>query len=203
MMETPQLNLKSEKNFAKIISTITQPPLVSIPTFAVINFFLLGAGNSIVITLICLIFGAFLPVLTSLILIKKMNIDLDITDRTKRTLPLLFAVGSYITGFFVLYSINAPAPTTTLMFIYFTNTLTILFINMSWKISIHAMGVAGPTAALTYVFGFPGIIFGLIIPLVMWSRVELGKHTVLQVFVGALLGLIITAVQLYYITPII
>jgi membrane-associated phospholipid phosphatase len=203
MMETHQLNLKSEKKFAKIISTITQPPLVSIPTFAVINFFLLGAGNSIVITMICLIFGAFLPVLTSLILIKKMKIDLDITDRTKRTLPLLFAVGSYITGFFVLYIINAPGPTTALMFIYFTNTLTILFINRSWKISIHAMGVAGPTAALTYVFGFPGIIFGLIIPLVMWSRVELGKHTVLQVFVGALLGLIITAVQLYYITPIV
>lgn len=65
------------------------------------------------------------------------------------------------------------------------------------------MGVAGPTAALIYVFGFPGIVFGLIIPLVMWSRVELGKHTVLQVIFGALLGLILTAVQLYYITPII
>ncbi len=203
MMDSPQLNLKSKKKFAKIISTITQPPLVSIPTFAVINFFLLGAGNSMVITIICIIFGAFLPVLTSLILIKKMNIDLDITDRTKRTLPLLFAVCSYIIGFIVLYIINAPSPTTALMFIYFTNTLTILFINMSWKISIHAMGVAGPTAALIYVFGFPGIVFGLIIPLVMWSRVELGKHTVLQVIFGALLGLILTAVQLYYITPII
>jgi len=202
-MDSPQLNLKSKKKFAKIISTITQPPLVSIPTFAVINFFLLGAGNSMVITIICIIFGAFLPVITSLILIKKMNIDLDITDRTKRTLPLLFAVCSYIIGFIVLYIINAPSPTTALMFIYFTNTLTILFINMSWKISIHAMGVAGPTAALIYVFGFPGIVFGLIIPLVMWSRVELGKHTVLQVIFGALLGLILTAVQLYYITPII
>ncbi len=202
-MANSQLDLKSEKKFAKFISSITHPPLVSIPTFVVINYFLLGLSNSIVITGICLIFAAFLPVLTSLILINKMNTDIDITDRTKRTLPLIFAVCSYILGFFVLYILDAPAITTALMFIYFSNTLIILFINLSWKISIHAVGVAGPTAALTYLFGFPGVIFGLIIPVVMWSRVKLNKHTILQVLAGAVLGLILTAFQLYYIVPLI
>ncbi len=199
----PLQDLKSEQKFAKFISSVTHPPLVSIPTFAVINYYLLGLNNSIAITLICFIFAAFLPVLTSLILIKKMKIDIDITDRTKRTLPLFFAVCSYIIGFFVLYVFGAPSITTTLMFIYFSNTLIILFINLSWKISIHAMGVAGATAALTYLFGYKGVIFGLIIPLVMWSRVKLNKHTSSQVLAGAVLGLILTAVQLYYLVPLI
>ncbi len=198
-----QKDQKSEERFAKFISTITQPPLVSIPTFAIINYFLLGFNNSIFVTLICFIFGAFLPVLTSLTLIKKMKIDLDITDRSKRTLPLILAVCSYIIGFFVLYKFNAPSLTSALMFVYFSNTVIILLINFSWKISIHAMGVAGPTVALIYLFGIPGLIFSLIIPLVMWSRVKLNKHTPYQVLAGAVLGLIFTGIQLYYIVPLV
>ena len=157
--------------------------------------------HSLAITGICWIFGAFLPILTSLILIEKMHTDIDITDRTKRTLPLFYAVCSYLIGFFILFVLSAPSLTTALMFIYFSNTLIILFINLSWKISIHAMGVAGPTVALVYLFGFPGLIFGLIIPLVMWSRVKLKKHTISQVLAGGMLGIILTAVQLYYIVP--
>jgi membrane-associated phospholipid phosphatase len=203
-METHKQDLKSEKRFAKFISSLSQPPLISIPTFAVINYYLMGGlYSSIGITFICFIFAAFLPVITSLIIINKMKIDIDITDRSKRTLPLSFAVFSYIIGFFVLYFLGAPAITTALMFIYFTNTLLTIFINFSWKISIHAIGIAGPTAALIYTFGIPGVIFGLMIPLVMWSRVKLKKHTVSQVMAGAVLGLIVTTVQLYYIVPLV
>jgi hypothetical protein len=151
--------LKSEKKFANFISSITHPPLVSIPTFAIINYFLLGLMHSLTITGICWIFGAFLPILTSLILIEKMHTDIDITDRTKRTLPLFYAVCSYLIGFFILFVLSAPSLTTALMFIYFSNTLIILFINLSWKISIHAMGVAGPTVALVYLFGLPWLNF--------------------------------------------
>jgi membrane-associated phospholipid phosphatase len=194
---------KSKNNVAKLISIMTQPPIVSIPTFAIINYFLLGFNNSLVITMICWIFGAFLPITTSLILIRKMHTDMDITDRTKRTLPLSFAVCSYLIGFFVLLSMGAPALTTALMLIYSFNTLIILFINLSWKISIHTMGVAGPTVALTYLFGLPGLLFGLLIPLVMWSRVKLKKHTISQVLAGGIAGIILTYVQLYFIIPLV
>jgi membrane-associated phospholipid phosphatase len=201
-MDTQQEST-SKKRIARLISNITQPPVVSIPTFAIINYVLLGFNNSMVITIICWIFGAFLPITTSLILIRKMHTDIDITDRTKRTLPLFFAVCSYLIGFLVLLSMGAPALTTALMLIYSTNTLIILFINLSWKISIHTMGVAGPTVALTYLFGISGLLFGLIIPLVMWSRVRLKKHTISQVLAGGIAGIILTYVQLYFILPLV
>jgi membrane-associated phospholipid phosphatase len=200
-MELQILDQKAKIKFAKLISAITHPPLIAIPTFILINISLLGLNDFIFVNIICLIFAAILPIFTSLILIKKMKTDIDITDRTKRTLPLFFAVCSYLIGFFVLYIIDAPAITTALMLIYSSNTLIILLINLSWKISIHAMGVAGPTAALIYLFGLPGVIFGLTIPMVMWSRVVLRKHSILQVLAGSVLGLIITSVQLYYLVP--
>jgi membrane-associated phospholipid phosphatase len=198
-----QQEFKSEKKIARLISNITQPPVVSIPTFALINYILLGFNNSLVITMICWTFGAFIPIITSLILIKKLHTDMDITDRTKRTLPLFFAVCSYLIGFLVLLSIGAPALTTTLMLIYSSNTLIILFINLSWKISIHTMGVAETTVVLTYLFGFPGLLFSILIPLVMWSRVKLKKHTISQVLVGCFAGIIFTYVQLYFILPLV
>jgi membrane-associated phospholipid phosphatase len=198
-----QREFSYENKIAKLISDITQPPVVSIPTFAIINYILLGFNNSLEITIICWIFGAFLPITTSLILIRKMHTDMDITDRTKRTLPLFLAVCSYMIGFIVLLTIGAPALTTALMLIYSSNTLIILFINLSWKISIHTMGVAGPTVALTYLFGISGLLFGILIPLVMWSRVRLKKHTVSQVLAGGLAGIILTYVQLYFILPLI
>ena len=201
-MDTKQ-EATSKKKIARLISNVTQPPVVSIPTFAIINYVLLGFNNSMVITIICWIFGAFLPITTSLILIRKMHIDIDITDRTKRTLPLFFAVCSYLIGFLVLLSMGAPALTTALMLIYSTNTLIILFINLSWKISIHTMGVAGPTVALTYLFGISGLLFGLLIPLVMWSRVKLKKHTISQVLAGGIAGIILTYIQLYFILPLV
>ena len=127
---------------------------------------------------------SILPILTSLILIKKMNTDIDITDRKKRILPLFFAVCSYLIGFFILYIIDAPAITTTLMFIYSSNTLIILLVTLSWKISIHTMGVAGPTASFNLFIWLGRIIFGLIIPMVMWSSVTLKKHSISQVLAG-------------------
>lgn len=191
----------SVNRFATFISSIGQPALVSIPTFFIINFFLMQ-NNYLFITTICIMFGALIPIITTIFFIKTMKTDLDITDRTKRTIPLLFAVLSYLTGFFVLWILNAPAITTVLMFVYATNTFIVIIINLSWKISIHAMGIAGPTAALMYTFGLPGALFGAIIPMVMWSRVRLNKHTIAQVIAGALLGLFITTLQMYYLVPL-
>ena len=83
------------------------------------------------------------------------------------------------------------------MFCYGSNTLIVFFINLKWKISIHAMGVTGPTTALIFINPL-FFIFGLLSPLVMWSRVTLKKHTLGQVLGGSILGYIITAIQLYY-----
>jgi membrane-associated phospholipid phosphatase len=202
-MDNVQNNNLSELETAKFISMVAHPPVISIPTFIILNYFLAGPDQFVVPTLISIIFGALIPISTSLILIKKMHTDLEITDRTKRTVPLIFAICSYLLGFLVLLWFGAPAIVSVLMLIYGTNTLIILIINFYWKISIHAMGIAGPTAAFIFTFGPVGIIIGLIIPLVMWSRLKLKKHTLSQVIAGSVLGLLLTWIQLSYIVPFI
>lgn len=201
-MDNPFLNFKVKRKFAGFISSVTHPPVVAIAAFIFINYFILDWNKFLFITSICLIFGTFLPIITALFWIKKRKIDIDITNRFERTFPLIYAIISYLIGAAVLYILGSPPATTVLMFCYFSNTLVVLFINHFWKISIHAMGVAGPTAALIYVFGYYGVLFGLIIPFVMWSRVYLKKHSLYQVLAGAAYGLLVTGLQFYLLIPV-
>ena len=194
-----------KKSFAEFISYVAYAPIISIPAFAIINYYLLNFHDFAVITTVCAFFAGILPVLLVFLWIKgkKDNgkrIDIDIPERTDRNYPLLMVIISYLIGVIVLYEMHAPLITTILMFCYFSNTLIVFFINLYWKISIHAMGVAGPTTVLIYVFGPAGAIFALIIPVVMWSRVYLKRHTVFQVIMGTLLGFVATTVQIYALT---
>jgi len=195
----------SKKQFAEFISNAAYAPLISIPVFALINYFLLDLADFIIITGICAIFTGLMPTLLVLWWLKRKNgnkekIDMDMPERTDRNVPLLLVILSYSTGVIVLYLLNAPLITTVLMFCYFSNTVAVFFINLYWKISIHSMGVAGPAAALIYLFGFVGILFTLIIPVVMWSRVYLNEHTLSQVIMGTLIGFLFTLLQMHLLT---
>ena len=195
--------VNSKKKFAELVSDFAYAPLVSIPVFALINYYLLNLNGFIMITIICAVFAGIMPIILVLWWLKDKNgkdeeIDMDIPERSDRNYPLLLVILSYLIGFSVLYLLNAPPITTVLMFCYFSNTLAVFFINLYWKISIHSMGVAGPAAALVYVFGIYGLPFILIIPLVMWSRLYLKEHTVTQVIMGAALGFLFTSIQLYF-----
>jgi membrane-associated phospholipid phosphatase len=192
----------SKKQFAEFISNAAYAPLVSIPVFIIINYFLLNLYDFIIITSACILFAGLMPILLVLWWLKRNNgnntiIDMDIPQREDRNFPLILVILSYAIGVIVLYILNAPLITTILMFCYFSNTLAVFFINLHWKISIHAMGVAGPSVVIIYVFGPIGILFALIVPVVMWSRIYLKEHTLSQVIMGAALGFFATAAQIY------
>jgi membrane-associated phospholipid phosphatase len=83
------------------------------------------------------------------------------------------------------------------MFGYFAGTLFLFLVNLRWKISIHTMGIAGPTTVLIFVFGYWGALLALLLPPVIWSRVYLKKHTVAQALAGAAVGFLLTAFTLW------
>jgi membrane-associated phospholipid phosphatase len=119
-------------------------------------------------------------------------------ERAERFLPLIVGIVSYLAGFLVLMAVSAPIIIQALMFCYATNTLFVLLITVWWKVSVHTTAASGPLVALTYSFGSLVFPFYLIVPLVGLSRLILKKHTILQVIVGMLIGIIGTVVQVHY-----
>jgi len=186
--------------FSKWVSHICQAPFLAIPTFIIINL-TLDMGNFLIIETISLFFATIIPIIIVVGHGKIKNVDVDHTVKETRKYPLLIATFMYFLGTLILWTMDANPLAIALMFCYGSNTLIVFFINLKWKISVHAMGITGPTTALLFISPW-FFIFGLLSPLVMWSRLTLKKHTNGQVLAGTILGYLLTFIQLYYLTSL-
>lgn len=190
-------NTSLKETLAHFISVVSNPPLVAIPVFLVINYTLLYGGDWLWFSGLSILFVSIIPIITSTLWIKRKKLEVDMPKREDRIYPLLMVILSYIVGVMVLYTLGAPPLTTTLMIAYLNNTIVVLLFSLYWKISIHAMGIAGPATAIIYLFGWTGLVFSLLVPLVLWSRLYLKRHTPAQLIVGTVLGYLLTAIQIY------
>ena len=188
------------------ISTFTNPPIICIPLFLIICFYLSSSfnpsfsfdwGKFIVLEGISLVFISILPMAIILFWAKKLNTDKDISNRSDRYVPLLVGVVSYFIGFLVALALHLDWFLTILILCYAIDTFIVMLITTQWKVSIHTTGLSGPVAALIVLLGPIGALFGLIYPVLIWSRVLLKKHSLAQAIVGGAQGFFLTCFWLY------
>ena len=188
---------------AKTISTITNPPIVCIPLFLIICLVLsfenelFNFKKFIVLELISLVFASILPMAIIVYWAKKLNTDGDISNRQDRFVPLVVGIISYFIGFIVSLVLGVDNFLTALLLCYSINTGVVLLITFKWKISIHTTGLSGPVGALILLLGPIGAVFGIIYPMLIWSRVILNKHTLAQAITGGVQGFFLTIFEMY------
>ena len=192
-----------KRKIAETISTITQPPIITIPLFLIICMVLsfengtFSLSKFLTLELISLVFTSLLPMAIILLWAKRINTDRDISNREDRFVPLVVGIVSYFIGVLVSLILNADNFLTLLLLCYAVNTGVVLLITFKWKISVHTTGISGPIAALILLLGPVGAVFGVIYPIVIWSRVLLKKHTLAQAICGGVQGFILTVVEMY------
>ena len=191
---------KTDK-LARIISTIFVPPSFTIIVFTLFAFTLETESLKTVITiLVAFLFGFTAQIILFIVLRRRGKIvDLDASVKEERTTPFLVSVGFYLIGLIILIIFHINIISIAFWFCYISNTLVTILINKHWKISAHAMGAAGPLAALTYVFGPIALLFAIIVFLVGWSRIQLKVHNLTQVIAGVILAFVSTYLQIYLI----
>lgn len=188
---------------AKTISTITNPPIVCIPLFMIICLVLsfenglFNFNKFIVLELISLVFASILPMAIIVYWAKKLNTDGDISNRQDRFVPLVVGIIFYFIGFIVSLVLGVDNFLTALLLCYSINTGVVLLITFKWKISIHTTGLSGPVGALILLLGPIGAVFGIIYPMLIWSRVILNKHTLAQAITGGVQGFFLTIFEMY------
>ena len=128
---------------------------------------------------------------------KKLNTDGDISNRQDRFVPLVVGIISYFIGFIVSLVLGVDNFLTALLLCYSINTGVVLLITFKWKISIHTTGLSGPVGALILLLGPIGAVFGIIYPMLIWSRVILNKHTLAQAITGGVQGFFLTIFEMY------
>lgn len=188
---------------AKAISTLTQPPIITVPLFLIICVILsyeggvFDFGKFIVLEIISLVFASILPIAIILFWSKRMDTDFDISNRKDRFVPLVIGIVSYFVGFLICIFLNLDNFLTLLLLCYSVNTGVVLLITLKWKISVHTTGISGPIAALILLLGPIGALIGVIYPIVIWSRVLLKKHTLAQAIAGGVQGFYLTVIEMY------
>jgi membrane-associated phospholipid phosphatase len=103
---------------------------------------------------------------------------------------------SYPLGFVALKLVHAPQVFEAVLLTYVIVVLGLILVNLFFKASGHAAGVAGPVSALIYLYGLIATPLIALIPLTMWARVRARGHTLAQTIVGALLSAAITVAVL-------
>ncbi len=186
---------------AKLISAILHPLLTPAVAFLLLltTNEQLDLSEKVIATAIAVSFSCVFPIASLWYLLQKGTVEsIDVAVREQRPWPLTLAALNYFFGFLLLSYVQAPELAQGLMFCYATNTLIVALITFWWKVSVHTTAMSGPLVALTYNFGPWVLPFFLLVPLVGISRVVLNRHTVGQVIVGALLGLVLTAIQIQF-----
>lgn len=192
------MNLFSSHKLARFVSTVFVPPSFTIIIFTIFAFTLESDPIKQIVTILTALgLGFIAPISLFLILRKKGKLaDQDASIKEERTIPFLIAIIFYLIGIWIMIKYNLNIISIAFWFCYISNTVITIFINRFWKISAHAMGVAGPFAALVFAFGWIGIILLPIVLLVGWARVELKCHTTSQVVTGVLLAFISVYIQI-------
>ena len=188
---------------AKTISTLTNPPIICIPLFLIICATLsftpggFDLSKFIVLEVISLVFASVLPMAIILFWAKRLGTDRDISNRSDRYMPLIVGIISYFIGFLICLAFGLDNFLTCLLLCYSINTGVVLVITAKWKISVHTTGLSGPVGALVLLLGPVGALFGIIYPILIWSRVLLKKHTMAQAIAGGVQGFFLTVLEMY------
>lgn len=116
--------------------------------------------------------------------------------RRQRVASFVFMAASYPVGLLVLNLVRAPTVYVAILTSYVAVVLGLILVNLFYKASGHAAGVAGPIAALLFFKGWIALPFVALLPLVAWARIQLRDHTLGQTIVGGLLSAAITILTL-------
>ena len=114
--------------------------------------------------------------------------DFWISARAERLTPALFLLTAFVGLLAVLRLLGAPEYLFLLTLSMGLASATVALITLFFKASAHCTVSGHAAAAGLLLLGFPGVIFAIALPLVIWSRVALGAHTSLEALAGAAVG---------------
>lgn len=144
----------------------------------------------------------FLIPVISILLLKVTNkvSSLEMTNREERVLPFFFIAAFYsVTTYLLNSKMMLPETIFVLMMVVSVLVSVIFLISLKFKISVHSAGIWGTAGtfsglAIRYLDSslvIPLLLLYLVAGLTTSSRLYLGRHTPLESWTGAIIGLMI------------
>jgi membrane-associated phospholipid phosphatase len=173
---------------ARLLTNALNPFFIFTALYTFVAFYEVDALRATLYVGVELIAAAFVAGYVLLLQMRRRVGDFWISARAERLVPALVLLSAFTA---LLGAMGFLGPSGVL----FRTTLsmglasaTVAAITLVWKVSAHS-AVAGHAAAVgLLVLGLPGLFFAFLLPLVLWSRVASGAHTLLQTLAAAGVG---------------
>jgi hypothetical protein len=114
--------------------------------------------------------------------------DIHMRVRAERIRPMAVMLSMTVLSAVGLIVGQAPRLLQLFAVVNLIQILIFSAVTMRWKISLHSAGAANFAVLGWALGGFAGWFLPLVLPVIIWSRLRLRYHTVMQTIAGALLG---------------
>ena len=178
--------------FARIISFISNPVLLSIPfSYALVFKSREDFLYALAWTFVSVLFASLMGVFVVLAVRQGIFSDFDISKRQERTPVFIFTGLLSVLYFLIVFLLNGPKVLLIALGALLFGVIIADIINRKIKASIHLAVFSSFSVIMGILYGGMFWVLLLIAPLVAWSRVKLKKHEPLETIVGGLVGIII------------
>ena len=187
------------RRIAILVSNILNPFVLSLLIIFLISFQSTGTALGTIKWSAILIAATILPVylfITYLVRSAKLDSHFIAIRKQRNKVYLLASVCVFIASV-ILFFMGASSLLLAVIFAGLFITVIFMGINLWWKISLHSAFISASVTLLIILFGPVAAVGVILVLLVGWSRVELGRHSIAQVTIGIFLAALITSVIFY------
>ena len=177
------------ERLARLTSNIINPFLVSLAIMVLLAFRSAGSTPEALKWALLAVVLSVLPVfLVMIFLVQRRKLD-GIFVNPRRQRYMVYVISSCLAAAdcAILYRLGAPVLLLAAFVAGLVAMVVFMAINMAWKISLHTAFITASVIILIIVFGAAGAWSAVLIPPVVWARLELKHHTPLQVAAAAVL----------------
>lgn len=122
--------------------------------------------------------------------------DFWLSGRRQRLVPALVLLGTFVALLAALALLGAPGTLFLVALSMGLASAAVAATTFIWKASAHSAVAGHAAVAGLLVLGPLGLLFALVLPAVLWSRIAAGDHTPAQALAGAGAGAIFAAALL-------
>ena len=116
--------------------------------------------------------------------------DFHLPDRRDRAVPFAITIICALSALAVLMWLRAPSAIMAPIIAALGQTALLFLITLVWQISIHASTTTALVTFAVLALGTEATVLAVLIPVVGWARIHLGRHNMTQILAGALVGLL-------------
>lgn len=194
---------------ARVISAVFTPFSIPFLAFLILLLFsylrIMPIQYKLIVLGVVYCFTILMPTLT-IFLFRKINgfSPEDLGERKRRFMPFLLTITSYVFCLVMMHRLNIPWYMTGIILAALIMMVICIIVNLKWKLSEHMAGVGaivGGLVSFSALFGYNPIwwlcLFILIAGVLGTARIILQHHTLGEVLVGFVVGLICSLLVLH------